>query len=83
MTPLIFHRQRDVPTKCPHCHEDVRENESRLFVGENPFHRNCWIRGIIGPTENRTLGATIRQEANAAVSAWEDKHGYHRPHARA
>src|SRR5262250_2024966 len=75
MAPLIFHRQRQVAPKCPHCHEVVQENEPRLFVGERPFHRNCWVREIIGPIESRTLGMTARQEANAAVKAWENKHG--------
>jgi len=81
MAPLMFHRQRDIPRQCPHCREDVRENEPRVFVGERPFHRNCWVREIIGPTENRTVGMTARQEANAAVKAWENKHAYNRPNA--
>jgi len=73
MARLMLRRLPEVPTKCPHCHEDVCESEPRLVVGEKPFHRNCWVREIIGPTENRTQGVTLRQEADASVSAWENK----------
>jgi len=65
--------QREETMACPYCHEDVLEEDSTLFVGGRPFHRNCWVRQIISPTENRTRGLTVRQEADAAVMAWERK----------
>ena len=66
--------QREETIVCPHCHEDVLEDEATLFVGGRPFHRNCWVRQIIGPTKNQTQGLTVRQEADAAVMAWERRH---------
>ena len=66
--------QPEATTWCPYCREDVLEEESALFVGGRSFHRNCWVRQIIGPTSNRTQGLTVRQEADAAVMAWERRH---------
>lgn len=40
---------------------------------DRAFHRNCWIRKFIRPTEEGTQEMTVRQEANAAVSAWEKR----------
>lgn len=42
-------------------------------MGEQAFHRNCWIRKFIRPAEDDTRGLTVRQEADAAVLAWEKK----------
>ena len=66
--------QREATIVCPYCHEDVLEDEAPLLVGGRPFHRNCWVRQIIGPTKSRTRGMTVRQEADAAVMAWEKRH---------
>jgi len=55
---------------CPHCHEDIAAKDPTLVIGGRSFHRNCWIRELIGPTEKRNPGKTKRQETDAAVSAW-------------
>ena len=65
---------REATIACPYCYEDVLEDESTLCIGGRPFHRNCWVRQIIGPTKNPNQGMTKRQEADAAVSAWEKRH---------
>ena len=70
----VFQSQQEAATVCPYCREDVLEDEPQLFMGERPFHRNCWVRQIVGPTKNRTQGMTVRQEADAAVLAWETRH---------
>lgn len=58
---------------CPHCGEDVCAEEPKVLMGEQAFHRNCWIRKFIRPAEDDTRGLTVRQEADAAVLAWEKK----------
>jgi hypothetical protein len=70
----ISQSQREATIVCPYCHEDVLEEEPRVVLGGRPFHRNCWVRQIIDPTKNRNLGMTVRQEADAAVLAWETRH---------
>ena len=71
---FLFHRQRAAETNCPHCHEEIRAGETTLFMAEQAFHRNCWIRRIVGPIEIDRQGMTARQEADAAVLAWRNKY---------
>ena len=59
----LFQHSRQATIKCPHCHKDIRELETRLFIGDHPFHRNCWVRGIMGPAENYDRGMTMRKDA--------------------
>ena len=30
----LFQHPRGAPTKCPHCHEDIRDHEVTLFFGD-------------------------------------------------
>jgi hypothetical protein len=71
---FFFHRQPVLETNCPHCHEEIRDGETALFIAEQAFHRNCWIRRIVGPVEIDSQGMTARQEADAAVFAWRNKY---------
>ena len=71
----LFQHPRTVPTKCPHCHEDIRDHQATLFMGDQQFHRNCWIRAIIGPTQSRAPGISTRKDGDAADSAWEKRRG--------
>jgi len=64
----LFQPTRSASTKCPHCHEDIRDHEMTLFFADVVFHRNCWIRAIIGPTQNGDRGINTRKKAEAAVS---------------
>jgi hypothetical protein len=58
---------------CPHCCEDIAATEPTLVYGGRSFHQNCWICELIGPTEKCNPAMTPRQDADAAVSAWEKK----------
>lgn len=69
----LFQHQRETQMKCPHCGEEVCEGEPKVSMGEEAFHRNCWIRKFIRPAEEDTRAMTVRQEADAAVSAWEKR----------
>jgi len=70
---FFFHHPQETQMKCPHCHEDICSGERTLFMGEQPFHRNCWIRILIGPTQKDKRGITARQEADAVVVAWQKR----------
>ena len=37
------------------------------MVGEQPFHRNCWIRRIMGPAENYSRRMPICKDATTSV----------------
>ena len=65
----LFQHTRSASTKCPHCHEDIRDHEVTLVFGDHLFHRNCLIRTIIGPTHSRDPEINTQKNADAAVSA--------------
>ena len=62
----LFQHPREDTVKCPHCHQDIRDHERRLFIGEQPFHRNCWIHRIMGPAENYGQGMLILKDRTAS-----------------
>jgi len=59
----LFQHPQQTTVKCPHCDEDIRDQEPRLCIGEQPFHRTCWIRRIMGPAENYGQGVPTRKDA--------------------
>lgn len=63
----LFQHPQQATVKCPRCHQDICDQEPELFIGEQPFHRNCWIRRIMGPAENYGRGMPIRKDAMISV----------------
>ena len=72
MASQIFPRQPKSAMKCPRCNEDIRDDQPKLFLGEQPYHYECWIRSIIGPRAYEAQRTTVPQDA--AVSASQKKH---------
>jgi hypothetical protein len=68
---LASHTQ--AKTKCPRCQQDIRDDQPKLFLGEQPFHYDCWMRAILGPREYQTDAIAEKQKADVAVSATEKK----------
>lgn len=73
MTSHTFLNEPRAKMRCPSCNEDIRDDQPKLFLGEQPYHYECWIRSIIGPREYLTHETTGPQRADAAVSASEKK----------
>ena len=69
---LASHTQ--AKTRCPRCQEDIRDDQPKLFLGEQPFHYDCWMRAILGPREYQADVITGKQKVDAAISATEKKH---------
>jgi hypothetical protein len=67
---LASHTQAKI--KCPRCQQDIRDEQPKLFLGEQPFHYDCWMRAILGPREYQTHEITAKEKARA-VSATEKK----------
>jgi hypothetical protein len=67
----LFRDPQQTTAKCPHCHEDILNQEPTLFFGERPFHRDCWIRGIMGPAES--YGREMPIDRDAAASTLEKR----------
>jgi len=59
--------------ECPHCREEICDDEAMLLIGEQAYHRNCGLRGLISPAMIEPHGMTLREEADSVVPAWEKK----------
>ena len=64
----LFRHPQEATAKCPHCHEDILKKEPTLFIGKQPFHRNCWIQRIMGPAEKYGQGIPVRQDTEISAS---------------
>jgi len=76
-SPMAFRMlasEQQAKKRCPRCQQDIRDDQPKLFLGEQPFHYDCWMRAIIGPREYQAHEITRQRKADAAISATEKKH---------
>lgn len=66
MTFQMYPIQPNKKVKCARCHEDIKVDRMTLFVGDQPYHYDCWITSIRGPRAHKVVTGSDGEEKQAA-----------------
>jgi hypothetical protein len=70
----MLHSQPNAQITCPCCHEDIGDDQPKLFAAEQAFHFSCWMRSILGP-KYRAHEMAVQQKVDRAALPMEQKRG--------
>jgi hypothetical protein len=75
----VYHDCKQVPapvdSQCLYCDEDILPEEDGFIDGAgSPFHRECWLRILVGSVAHQRMLCGCYQHASIAVS--EESEGF-------